>query len=249
MPPVETLLLHCRTGSASSVPWASLEFQPLLLALSFASHSPVGNCEVAPGASFLERWLRDGGHWEGILSLSRQTVSGRQWCPQALLGERGYVCMHWGFLLVLFLSWSIAAVQYYISYFTLYYMLHYTSNNGLVLMVKNPPANAGHARDTGSIPGSGRSPGGGRGNPLQCSCLENPMDRGDGRATGHWVAKNGTWLSNCARTRKASHNCMSIFIQFKTLLIWFLFLWTWVIFLFVVSVFCSCFNFLFYVGA
>ena len=45
-------------------------------------------------------------------------------------------------------------------------------------MVKNPPASAGDAGDTGSIPGSGRSPGGGNGNPLQYSCLENPLDRG-----------------------------------------------------------------------
>ena len=45
-------------------------------------------------------------------------------------------------------------------------------------MVKNPPANAGDIRDSGSIPGSGRAPGGGHGNPLQYSCLENPMDRG-----------------------------------------------------------------------
>ena len=48
----------------------------------------------------------------------------------------------------------------------------------MVLVVKNPPANAGDKRDTGSIPGLGRSPEGGHGNPLQCSCLENPMDRG-----------------------------------------------------------------------
>ena len=45
-------------------------------------------------------------------------------------------------------------------------------------MVKNLPSNAGATGGTGSIPGSGRSPGGGRGNPLQYSCLENPMDRG-----------------------------------------------------------------------
>ena len=44
-------------------------------------------------------------------------------------------------------------------------------------MVKNPPANAGNAGDTGSIPGSERSPGEGNGNPLQYSCLGNPMDR------------------------------------------------------------------------
>ena len=48
----------------------------------------------------------------------------------------------------------------------------------VVLAVKNPSANAGGIRDVGSIPGWGRSPGGGHGNPLQYSCLENPMDRG-----------------------------------------------------------------------
>ena len=47
-----------------------------------------------------------------------------------------------------------------------------------MLVIKNPPANAGDIRDTGSIPGLGRSPEGGHGNPLQYSCLENPMDRG-----------------------------------------------------------------------
>ena len=44
--------------------------------------------------------------------------------------------------------------------------------------VKNPPTNAGDTRDAGSTPGLGRSPGGGYGNPLQYSCLENPMDKG-----------------------------------------------------------------------
>ena len=45
-------------------------------------------------------------------------------------------------------------------------------------MIKNQPVNAGDVRDSSSIPGLGRSPGEGNGNPLQCSCLENPMDRG-----------------------------------------------------------------------
>ena len=53
------------------------------------------------------------------------------------------------------------------------------------LVVKNPLANAG---DTGLIPGLGRSPGGGHGNPLQYSCLENPMDREAWRATVHGVS-------------------------------------------------------------
>ena len=47
-----------------------------------------------------------------------------------------------------------------------------------VYMVKNPSASAGDVRDVGKIPGSGKSSGGGQGNPLQYSCLENPMDRG-----------------------------------------------------------------------
>ena len=57
-------------------------------------------------------------------------------------------------------------------------------------MVKNLPANAGNIRDVGLIPGSGRSPGEGHGNPLQYSCLENPMDRGTWWATVHAVAKS-----------------------------------------------------------
>ena len=53
----------------------------------------------------------------------------------------------------------------------------------LALVVKNLTANAGDTRDTGSIRGSGRYPGGGHSNPLQYSCLENPVDRGAWRAT------------------------------------------------------------------
>ena len=52
----------------------------------------------------------------------------------------------------------------------------------VVRVVKNPPANAGNPGDAGSIPGSGRTPGTGKGNPLQYSCLENPMDRGAWKA-------------------------------------------------------------------
>ena len=54
----------------------------------------------------------------------------------------------------------------------------------MALVVKNPPANAGDARDMGSIPGWGGSPGLGNCNPFQYSCLENSMDRGAWRATG-----------------------------------------------------------------
>ena len=56
-------------------------------------------------------------------------------------------------------------------------------------MVKNPPVNSEDIRDVGSIPGSGKSPEGGYGNPLQYSCLENPVDRGAWRATVYRVER------------------------------------------------------------
>ena len=59
----------------------------------------------------------------------------------------------------------------------------------MVLVVKNPPANARDVKGAASVPGLGRSPGGGQGNPLRYSCLENPMDRGTWRAAVHGVAK------------------------------------------------------------
>ena len=60
------------------------------------------------------------------------------------------------------------------------------------LVVRNLPSNAEDVRDVGSISGSGRSPGEGNSSPLQCSCLENPMDRGAWQATVHGVAKSHT---------------------------------------------------------
>ena len=57
----------------------------------------------------------------------------------------------------------------------------------VVLVVKNLPANVGDKRDMGSLPGSGRSPGGGHGNPPRYSCLENPTERGAWWATVHGV--------------------------------------------------------------
>ena len=65
----------------------------------------------------------------------------------------------------------------------------------VMLVVRNLPADAGDIGDLGLIPGSGRSPGGGHGNPLQYSCLENPVDRGAWWATVHGVAQSQTRLS------------------------------------------------------
>ena len=70
-------------------------------------------------------------------------------------------------------------------------------------MVKNPLANAGDMRGVGSIPGSGRFPGGGHGNPLQYSCLENAMDRGAWQTKVHRT-KNQTGV----KPHRVHHNCI-----------------------------------------
>ena len=73
----------------------------------------------------------------------------------------------------------------------------------MALVVKNPPTNAGDIRDVGSIPGSGRSPGEGHVNPLQYSCLENPIDREAWWATVHRVAESDT-----TEVTKHTHKCI-----------------------------------------
>ena len=70
----------------------------------------------------------------------------------------------------------------------------FTSISQVALVAKKPLADAGDVRDTGSVPGLGRSPGEGHGNPFQYFCLENPMDRGTWTATIHRVAKSLTQL-------------------------------------------------------
>ena len=67
--------------------------------------------------------------------------------------------------------------------------MFYVMASQVALAVKNPPANAGDTRDEGLIPGLRRSLGGGNGNPLQYSCLENSIDRGDWQTTIHDVTK------------------------------------------------------------
>ena len=74
-------------------------------------------------------------------------------------------------------------------------------------VVKNPPADAGNTGDLGSIPGPGRSPGGGHGSPLQCSLLENPMDRGAWQATVHRVTKSWTLLKRLSTHLKGVNIC------------------------------------------
>ena len=71
---------------------------------------------------------------------------------------------------------------------------------------KNLSCKAGDRGDAGSVPGLGRSLGGEQGNPLQYSCLGNPMDRGAWQATVHWVSKSGTWLSRLSTKTRINDN-------------------------------------------
>ena len=78
-------------------------------------------------------------------------------------------------------------------------------------VVKKLPANAGDGWVAGLIPGSGRSPGGGNGNPLQYSCLENPVDRGDWQATVYGVTKESD-TTECIHTHSHTHT-LSLFLS------------------------------------
>ena len=81
---------------------------------------------------------------------------------------------------------------------------HLTWASQVAQVVKNPPASAGDAGGTGSIPGSGRSPGEGNGNPFQYSCLGNPMDRGAWWATS-WGRKELDMLEHARRIDRACY--------------------------------------------
>ena len=90
-----------------------------------------------------------------------------------------------------------------ISFFLIVFLSMLRKGYPGVSVVKNLPTGARDARHTGLIPGSGRSPGEGNGNPLQYSCLENFTDKGAWWATVHGVAKSQSWLSNWAYIKKA----------------------------------------------
>ena len=90
-----------------------------------------------------------------------------------------------------------------------------TRDSQVALVVRRPLANAGGVGDVGLIPGLGRSPGGGHGNPLQYSCLENPTDRGAWRATVHSVAKGLTQLKRLSMhahigSQRAGHDLATV---------------------------------------
>ena len=113
----------------------------------------------------------------------------------------------YGFIYICFIYVHICVYIY------IYTHIHMCEASQVVLVVKNPLANSGDLRDSGSIPGWGRSPGRGHGNPLQDSCLENPRDRGAWWATVHGVTESRARLSN---TRTHWKKCCSSFTQLVT---------------------------------
>ena len=94
----------------------------------------------------------------------------------------------WAEALNLNLHWSLFAQSVHSFYITTQYEV--------VIVVKNPPANSGDVSYVGSISRSGRPPGGGNGNPLQYSCLENPKGRGGCWVTVRGFTKSQTWLKH-----------------------------------------------------
>ena len=98
-------------------------------------------------------------------------------------------CLHWWF------TWVVTVKQLVLSRELKSTSPQETSRLPQWLSGKEPACNAADAGEVTSAPGSGRSPGGRNGNPLQDQCLENPADRGAWRATVHGVAKSRTWLS------------------------------------------------------
>ena len=123
-------------------------------------------------------WVSYNTYPQGVNSqFSRRTIV---LSPIPLCGFSPYIIKH---------SSVIRWVSYNSSQFW-----HYLHKDGLpgALVVKSPPANVRDIKDLGSIPGSGRSLGGGHGNPLQYSCLENPMDRGAWWARVHRVTESDT---------------------------------------------------------
>ena len=118
------------------------------------------------------------------------------------LPESPLCIMHefFGFLLCLVGGIELHLVHFVLKWKSPIFNVNYLPRASQVeLVVKNLPANAGDVRDVGSMPGSGRSPGGGHSNPLQYSCLENPTNRGAWWAIVHRVAKSWTRLSDLSQ--------------------------------------------------
>ena len=114
------------------------------------------------------------------------------WAQRSKSSELGGYCLRWSMAILDPTHWPLWPSCFRASQ--------------VVLVVKNPPANAGDVRDTSSIPGLGRSPRGGQGHPLQYPCLEDPMDRGTWWTTVHRVAQSRTQLKQLSTYTHPLHS-------------------------------------------
>ena len=126
-------------------------------------------------------------HRRADLDVSGQFSGRTSFDPMAFTTS---VCPSWQTSLFVFLNWSIIALR----------------ASQVALVVKNPPANAGDVRDMGSIPGLGRFPGGGHGNPFQYSCLENPHGQRSLVGYSPWGCKE----SNTTEATEHTYNCFTM---------------------------------------
>ena len=218
------LLLSCSAVSTSAAPWtAALQASPSSSISCVCSNScpssrwchwtisssviPFSSClqSLPASESFPMSWLfTSGSHslLHPLLLFHRQTPP--DFCDVIpLLFFAIYPPSHTSLntILWVFMCLNFIELESYCAYFWAFQV---------VLEVKNSPAKAGDIRDTGSIPGLGWFPGGGHGNPLQYSCLENPMDRGAWWATVHGVAESDT-------TEVTEHTCTCIFLWLSSL--------------------------------
>ena len=161
------------------------------------------------GTFLVVQWLRfhaSAAGGAGLIPGQESNIPHATWCDQQKKKKlRGYWPRHtWSSeVLEVSLEEGLRWMWFYLPYFVhLLYARHFIHSKSFHpsyqhgTVIKNLPANAGDTGEVGLIPGSGRSPEGGHGNPRQYSCRENLMDRGGWRATVHGVAKNQTQLSD-----------------------------------------------------
>ena len=148
--------------------------------------SPCPQSVPASGSSPMSQLFTSAGQSTGVsASASVLPMNIKDWFP---LGWTGWISLQSKGLSRVFSSTTVWKHQLFGAQPSL------RSNSQVAIVVKNPPANAGNVRKSGSIPGLEKYPGVGNGNPLHYSCLENPMDRGAWRSTVHRSTKSWTLL-------------------------------------------------------
>ena len=133
--------------------------------------------------------------WPKYWSFSSSISPSYEYSGLISFGLTGLISLQSKGLSRVFSNSTVQKHQFFSAQLSLWSSSHIHTSQ-VVLVVKNPPDNAGDIRDMGSIPGSGRSPGEGNGNPFQYYCLENSMDGGALLAMVHWVTKSRTQPSN-----------------------------------------------------